>query len=73
VVIDLNNQETDERFDAMIIAVQNGHINIAREIFDMSLEIATINALDQAIELLNRSGNTRSCEVISILKARERS
>ena len=71
MVIDLNTEEMDERFGALIIAAQNGHIEIARQLFDMSLDIAAMNSLDQAIELLNQTGNTRSCEIINLLKARE--
>ena len=71
MVTDLNNREMNERFGAIIIAAQNGHIDIARQIFDLSLEFAVADALDQAIDLLRQAGNTSSCEIIRLLKEKD--
>jgi len=52
----MNEIETEEKFSAIIIAIQNGNINIARRVFDFCINSAANEKLDQAISLLRKNG-----------------
>ena len=58
----------EEKFGALIIAVQNGHIDIARMIFDLSMKKARNHAIDQAVRLAEETGNTLLGKAIGKLK-----
>ena len=62
-----DNKEMEEKFGALIIAVQNGHIDIARKIFDLSLEDARKNAIEQAVTIAEGTGYPRLAKAIGKL------
>ena len=49
----------EEKFGALIIAVQNGHMDIARKIFDLSLEQVRNDAIDQAVIIAEGTDYTK--------------
>ena len=52
----MNARETEENFCAIIIAIQNGNVAIARKVFDICVNNAANNKLDRAINLLENYG-----------------
>ena len=52
----MNARETEENFCAIIIAIQNGNITIARRVFDVCLNNAVNDRFDRAINLLRKNG-----------------
>lgn len=52
----MNARETEENFCAIIIAIQNGNITIARKVFDICVNNAANDKLDRAIGLLRKNG-----------------
>lgn len=53
----MNEIETEQKFSAIIIAIQNGNINIARRVFDFCVNDAANEKLDRAIQLLRKKGH----------------
>ena len=64
----MNAKETEEKFCAIIIAIQNGNITIARRVFDICVNDAVNDKLDQAVDLLKRNGHTSLCRELDRLK-----
>lgn len=58
----------EEKFSALIIAVQSGHMDIARKIFDLSMEETRNNAIDQAVAIADGTGYAKLGKAISKLK-----
>lgn len=52
----MNARETEEKFCAIIIAIQNGNVSIARRVFDICIHDAANDKLDRAINLLKKNG-----------------
>ena len=52
----MDARETEEKFCAIIIAIQNGNVTIARRVFDFCLHNAANDKLDLAINLLRENG-----------------
>jgi len=53
----MNEIETEQKFSAIIIAIQNGNISIARRVFDFRVNDAANEKLDRAIQLLRKKGH----------------
>lgn len=51
----MNKEELEQKFGAIVIAVQNGKIDIARKIFDITLEKEIEHEIDQVIESMKRN------------------
>lgn len=67
----MDNNEIEEKFGALIIAVQNDRIDIARKIFDLSMENARNHAIDQAVTIAEGTGNARLGKALSKLKVKD--
>jgi hypothetical protein len=52
----MDAKETEEKFCAIIIAIQNGNITIARRVFDICIHNAANDKIDLAINLLKENG-----------------
>ena len=52
----MDARETEEQFCAIIIAIQNGNVTIARRVFDFCIHNAANDRLDLAINLLRKKG-----------------
>ena len=52
----MDARETEEKFCAIIIAIQNGNVTIARRVFDFCIHNAANDKLDLAINLLRENG-----------------
>lgn len=65
-----DDTEKKEKFGALIIAVQSGHIDIARKIFDLSMEEARNTAIDQAVTIAEGTGYARLGKAIKKLKVK---
>lgn len=64
----MNARETEENFCAIIIAIQNGKITIARRVFDFCVNNAANDKLDRAINLLRNNGNINLSRELDRLK-----
>ena len=64
----MNEIETEEKFSAIIIAIQNGNVHLARRVFDFCVDNAANDKLDQAIEFLRRNGHTFLSNELTRLK-----
>ena len=60
----------EEKFSALIIAVQSGHMDIARKIFDLSMEETRNNTIDQAVAIADGTGYVKLGKAISKLKVK---
>lgn len=63
-----DKNEIEEKFNALIIAVQSGHLDIARKIFDVYILETRNNAIDQAVTIAEGTGYTRLGKAIKKLK-----
>jgi len=50
------NNEMEKKFSAIVIAVQSNHFDVARQVFDLSIETAVNDKLDEAIDMLKENG-----------------
>jgi hypothetical protein len=66
----MDDIETEEKFSAIIIAIQNGNINIARRVFDFCINNAANDKLDRAIKLLRKNGHILLSNELDRLKHR---
>jgi hypothetical protein len=64
----MNARETEEQFCAIIIAIQNGNVTIARRVFDFCIRNAVNDKLDRAIHLLKKNGQVILSKELDRLK-----
>lgn len=67
----MTNNEIGKKFSAIVIAIQSNHLNVARQVFDLSIQTAVNEKLDQAIEILKENGEIILSNEIVRLKERE--
>lgn len=61
-------RETEEQFCAIIIAIQNGNVTIARRVFDFCIHNAANERLEMAINLLRKKGQENLSRELDRLK-----
>lgn len=49
----MNNEELEQKFSAIVIAIQSEKIDIARQIFNITLKSAVDSSIDKAVNTLN--------------------
>ena len=66
----MDAKETEEKFCAIIIAIQNGNVTIARRVFDHCIHNAVNEKLDRAINLLRENGQEILGDELDRLKSK---
>ena len=64
----MDSKEMEQKFDAIYMAILHGHINAARVVFRLSIQIAIDEKLDQIIAFLEKEN--LPCSIKDIEKFR---
>jgi len=64
----MDAREKEEQFCAIIIAIQNGNVTIARRVFDLCIHNAANDRLDLAINLVRKKGQETLSRELDRLK-----
>ena len=68
----MDAKEKEEKFCALIMALQNGNVTIARRVFDFCIQNEVNDKLDLAISLSKKHGHTTLSRELLRLKSATR-